>query len=140
MPTGTMTVTQNETKCSGYEKCGTIQIQYSFPDGIQGPEHPSPGVKYAGTSRTCFLPDNDEGREILALFKIAWDRKLLFRVGTSVTTGTPNCVVWNDIHHKTTTTGGATAFGYPDNGYFLRVKSELAAKGVTIQTLKSNNK
>ena len=44
MPKGTMTVNNLKgSHCSGYEQFGTIQIIYSFPDGIQGPEHPSPG-------------------------------------------------------------------------------------------------
>ena len=29
-----------------------------------------------------------------------------FQVGTSVTNGTPNCVVWAGIHHKTSTGAG----------------------------------
>ena len=52
-------------------------------------------------------------------------------MGTSVTTGRKNTVVWNGIHHKTNLYGGATNFGYPDKSYFNRVKEELAAKGVT---------
>jgi len=70
--------------------------------------------------RTAYLPDNKEGREILALFEIAWERKLLFTVGRSVTTGQDNQVVWGGIHQKTSTSGGATSFGYPDPTYFDR--------------------
>lgn len=61
--------------------------------------------------------DNKEGQEVLRLLRIAFDRKLTFqvraffaprldihitiadKVGTSVTNGTDNCVVWNCIHH-----------------------------------------
>jgi deltex-like protein len=66
------------------------------------------GARYAGTSRTCYLPDTPEGREVLELLKIGWERRLLFRIGTSVTTGNSNCVVWNDVHHKTSLAGGKT--------------------------------
>ncbi len=51
-------------------------------------------------------------------------------VGTSVTTGQSNCVVWNGVHHKTNTSGGATNFGWPDPTYFVRVKEELKDKGI----------
>ena len=52
------------------------------------------------------------------------------QIGTSVTTGRSNTVVWNGIHHKTNTTGGPTRFGYPDDTYFARVKAELAMVGI----------
>lgn len=57
---------------------------------------------------------------------------MIFTVGRSVTTGLDNQTVWNGIHHKTSTTGGASRFGYPDPTYLSRVKEELAAKGVTL--------
>jgi deltex-like protein len=126
MPPGTMTYTVDKnTKCSGYEKYGTIIINYSFPSG----KLPN-GKKYHGTHRTAYLPDSDEGRECYALLKKAFDRKLTFTVGTSVTTGMADCVVWNGIHHKTNVYGGSSSFGYPDATYFNRLKQELAAKGV----------
>jgi deltex len=42
-------------------------ITYSFPDGRQGKEHPNPGSYYAGINRHAYLPDNQEGNEILKL-------------------------------------------------------------------------
>jgi deltex-like protein len=78
----------------------------------------------------AFLPNNPEGRELLALLRTAFNRKLVFTVGRSVTTGQDNVVVWNGIHHKTSMYGGATSFGWPDPTYFSRVKEELAAKGI----------
>ena len=86
--------------------CGTIVIYYSFPSGIQGADHPNPGQRYDGTARTAYLPDNREGREVLQLLRKAFDARLVFTVGTSVTTGWSNQVTWNDIHHKTNTHGG----------------------------------
>jgi deltex-like protein len=44
---------------------------------------------------------------VLELLKIAFDRKLVFTIGHSRTTGEENVVTWNDIHHKTTMNGGA---------------------------------
>jgi deltex-like protein len=125
MPPGTMTARiSKSSRCDGYPKDNTIVISYHIPSGYQN------GKSFSGTSRTCYLPNNKEGREVLALLKIAFDRKLTFVVGTSVTTGQKNTVVWNGIHHKTNLSGGTNYYGYPDSTYFNRVKEELAAKGV----------
>lgn len=67
--------------------------------------------------------------QILRLLKTAWQRRLTFTIGTSVTTGEPNTVVWNEIHHKTDT-ANQHGHGYPDPNYFVNVLSELAAQGV----------
>lgn len=78
---GTMThVIQPPGRCplSGYHGIGTIVISYHFPNGVQGPEHPHPGVRYAGTSRTAYLPDNSEGREVLALLNTCFKRRMTF--------------------------------------------------------------
>uniref|UniRef100_H9GSP8 E3 ubiquitin-protein ligase n=1 Tax=Anolis carolinensis TaxID=28377 RepID=H9GSP8_ANOCA len=116
---------------SGYEKYGTIIIQYVFPPGIQGVEHPNPGVRYPGTTRVAYLPDCPEGNKVLALFRKAFDQRLTFTIGTSMTTGRANVITWNDIHHKTNCTGGPQLFGYPDATYLARVQEELRAKGIT---------
>lgn len=126
----TMKYTTSKTSLPGHEGYGHYVITYTFADGIQGPEHPSPGETYYGTSRTAYLPASPEGTKVLSLLKTAWDRRLVFTVGTSVTTGQSNCVIWNGIHHKTSTSGGPSNFGYPDPTYLERVKQELADKGV----------
>ena len=125
MPFGKMKARINKNlKCDGYYDCNTIVIEYDFNNGIQN------GRKYTGTKRICYLPNNKEGREILGMLKIAFDRKLTFVVGTSITTGKKNVVVYNGIHHKTSTNGGPTNYGYPDPSYFKRVIEELASKGI----------
>jgi len=118
-PPGKMLARITKDKCKGYN-CNTIEIFYDFKNGKE----------YSGTRRTAYLPNNKEGREILGLLKIAFERKLTFVVGTSVTTGLTNTTVWNGIHHKTNLSGGSVYFGYPDPTYFNRVRQELAAKGV----------
>jgi deltex-like protein len=128
MPKGTMKAFIQNFHCSGYEKTETIEINYNFPNGFN----------YTGTFRRCFLPNTKEGREILALLKVAFERKLTFTIGTSVTTGVKNTTVWNGIHHKTNISGGSTKFGYPDKTYFNRVKEELAAKGVCKENINEN--
>uniref|UniRef100_A0A3Q3VUP7 E3 ubiquitin-protein ligase n=1 Tax=Mola mola TaxID=94237 RepID=A0A3Q3VUP7_MOLML len=129
-PRGTMTVTRSRQHLPGYEHCGSIQIHYSFPAGIQGPEHQNPGVRYSGTSRTAFLPACEEGEKVLKLLRKAFDKRLLFTIGQSVTTGLDNVITWNDIHHKTNIGGGPQCFGYPDPEYLFRVQEELRLKGV----------
>jgi len=125
MPPGKMKVTlDKKNKCAGYPKEETIVIDYYFKNGKKD------GNYYTGTERRSYLPNNKEGREILAMLKIAFDRKLTFTVGTSTTTGQENTVVWNGIHHKTSLRGGAKNHGYPDPTYFSRVTEELAAKGI----------
>ena len=109
MPYGTFTAYKINQRCAGYN-CDTILIQYNFPNGNG----------YTGTHRNAYLPNNKEGREVLALLKIAFDRKLTFVVGTSVTTGQKDTVIWNGIHHKTNLYGGTDYYGYPDPTYFNR--------------------
>jgi len=129
MPKGTMNVTFTTTPLNGVTDAkGSIQIDYNFPSGIQGPEHYHPGVAYEGTSRCCYLPDNNEGKEVLRLLKVAWERRLLFTIGTSVTTGSSDQVIWNGIHHKTSR--DADSHGYPDPTYLARVTDELKRFGV----------
>ena len=87
---------------------GTIIIEYNFPSGIQGQDHPNPGVRFQGTKRTAYLPDTQEGREVLRLLKRAFDAQLVFTVGTSNTTGLSNQITWNGISHKTSIKNGIT--------------------------------
>ena len=131
MGPGTMTVTNSPAALPGHEGCGTITIHYAMSGGVQGSEHPSPGTPFSGTSRVAYLPDSPDGREALRLLRIAFDRRLTFTVGTSLTTGASNTTVWNGIHHKTSPHGGPTSFGYPDDSYLQRLFAELAAKGIT---------
>ncbi|XP_078684009.1 uncharacterized protein LOC144917640 [Branchiostoma floridae x Branchiostoma belcheri] len=131
-PQGTMTHRTDYLNpgLPGYESYPTVEISYYFASGIQGSEHPNPGKPYTGTSRRAYLPDNTEGREVLRLLQRAFDSRLVFTIGTSVTTGQTDTVVWNDIHHKTSKYGGPNSYGYPDPQYLTRVKEELAAKDI----------
>ncbi|XP_068102384.1 E3 ubiquitin-protein ligase DTX3L-like [Hyperolius riggenbachi] len=130
-PDGTMTCrTSGYNSLPGFPECGTIEISYHFPGGTQKENHPHPGRHYSGTSRTAYLPDNPEGRDILQLLRKAFDQRLIFTVGDSCITGATDTVIWNDISHKTSVTGGSQYFGYPDPHYLKRVRGELKAKGV----------
>ncbi|KAB5522611.1 hypothetical protein PHYPO_G00161520 [Pangasianodon hypophthalmus] len=140
-PKGKMEIYSIPQSLPGHPDCGTIQIIYNIPPGIQGAEHPNPGQPYTcrGFPRFCFLPDNDKGRKVLELLKVAWTRRLIFTVGTSNTTGEPDTVVWNEIHHKTEMMSNVSGHGYPDPNYLDNVLAELAAQGVTEDCLKRDN-
>ncbi|NXI15505.1 DTX3L ligase, partial [Irena cyanogastra] len=129
-PEGTMSTRTLGLSLPGYPSCGTIQIDYVMEGGIQTSSHPNPGQHYGPAHRRAYLPDNEEGREILQLLKRAFNQKLIFTVGQSRTTGQQNVITWNDIHHKTAMEGGPSMFGYPDSSYLQRVRSELKAKGI----------
>ncbi|RXN28404.1 E3 ubiquitin- ligase DTX4-like protein [Labeo rohita] len=87
----------------GHPDCKTIRIIYNIPPGIQA----------------------------LRLLLVAWDRRLIFSVGTSSTTGESDTVIWNEIHHKTEFGSNLTGHGYPDSGYIDNVLEELKAQGIT---------
>ncbi|XP_019349009.1 probable E3 ubiquitin-protein ligase DTX2 isoform X10 [Alligator mississippiensis] len=137
-PKGKMEVSTFPRSLPGHEDCGTIQIVYHISRGIQGPEHPNPGMPYTarGFPRYCYLPDNEKGKKVLELLKVAWKRRLIFTVGTSSTTGESNTVVWNEIHHKTEMDSNLSGHGYPDPNYLDNVLAELAAQGVTEDCLR----
>ncbi len=69
--------------------------------------------------------------KVLRLLQIAWDRKLIFTIATSVTTGAQNAVVWNEIHHKTEGFSNNSGHGYPDPHYLDNVLQELKLQGVS---------
>uniref|UniRef100_A0A8C5ACG9 E3 ubiquitin-protein ligase n=1 Tax=Gadus morhua TaxID=8049 RepID=A0A8C5ACG9_GADMO len=129
-PDGSMTYETQRTSLPGFWGYGHILIKYDIPHGKQTARHPNPGRPYRGTQRSAYLPDNREGWEVLTLLQRAFDKRLIFTVGTSVTSGSENQVTWNDIHHKTSFGGGPASFGYPDSDYLRRVKEELKAKGI----------
>ena len=63
----------------------------------------------------------------------AFQRRLSFTVGTSLTTGATNTVVWAGIHHKTSPGGGT--FGYPDATYLGRVTEEFKVRNIDSKTV-----
>uniref|UniRef100_A0A3Q2XC07 E3 ubiquitin-protein ligase n=1 Tax=Hippocampus comes TaxID=109280 RepID=A0A3Q2XC07_HIPCM len=117
----------------GHPDCKSIRIIYNIPPGIQGPEHPNPGKPFTarGFPRHCYLPDSDKGRKVLRLLLVAWDRRLIFSVGTSSTTGESDTVIWNEVHHKTEFGSNLTGHGFPDPGHLDNVLDELRAQGIT---------
>ena len=123
MPSGTMLVEhRHDLVCSGHAP-GAIVLTYNLVGGIQKYYHENPGVAHASTSRVAYLPDNDEGRQLLKRLEYAFRCGLTFTVGTSLTTGVANSVTWSAIHHKTCISGGM--HGFPDPSYFFNANEEL---------------
>ena len=67
--------------------------------------------------------------QVLKLLIKAWERRLTFTIGQSVTTGAQNMVVWNNIHHKTEIID-RSGHGYPAPGFLHNVTAECKALGI----------
>ncbi|KAJ3076808.1 hypothetical protein HDU98_000108 [Podochytrium sp. JEL0797] len=116
-PNGSMNITQQKQTLPGFPTgSGSFTVTYSVS-----------GTYYL--HRTTYFPDTPEGKRVLDLMKTAWDRRLVFRIGTSITTGAQNTLVWA-IHHKTSRSGGVQGYGFPDETYLWRVAEELKVRGV----------
>jgi deltex len=125
MPDGGMQWSVSNYSLPGFNGSQTINFSYNFPSGSRK------GVGYAGTSRAAYLPTTPEGIIVFKMMILAFKRKVTFKIGTSVTNGRDNQTVWAGIHHKTSTSGGSSSFGYPDATYLDRVTEELAARNIT---------
>ncbi len=119
-PSGKMHAKIQPFHCAGHVGTGTIEILYDFPDGTRN------GKSYAGDRRRNYVPNNSMGREILQILIHCFREGLLFKLGTSATTGADNVITFN-IHQKTRTDGGEVKHGWPDPTYIDRLKSECAA-------------
>lgn len=82
-----------------------------------------------GFPRVAYLPDSPRGRKVLRLLNVAWQRRLVFTVSRSHTTGCEDVVAWN-LPHKTEMGPSNSGHGYPDPGYLTRCLRELEALGV----------
>ena len=128
-PSGTMTIKSKPKPCPGFSTSTTcITITYDIPSGTQNACHDNPGCEYKGTKRKAFIPNNQEGRQLLARLKYAFMRGLTFTVGQSMTTGQKNVVTWTSIPHKTSLKGGL--HGFPDSNYISNCNSSLDALNV----------
>ena len=76
----------------------------------------------------AYLPNNQQGQDLLARMQYSFAHGLNFMVSTSLTTGQANVVTWASIHHKTSCHGGV--YGFPDATYFRRSNDELDSLGV----------
>jgi len=128
-PSGTLNIRLSTDRCPGFiPSCMTIELEYKIPSGTQCDYHPNPGHPYDLTHRTAYLPNNEQGRELLTRFKFAWHYGYIFNIGRSQATGLENQVTWTTVPHKTSLQGGP--FGFPDNKYFDKANQELSKLGI----------
>jgi len=74
---------------------------------------PNPGQVYTGAYHEAYLPNNARGAKVAKLLKLAFERGLTFKVGTSQTTGHENTVVWTgQVPHRTSFCGGPSLYGF----------------------------
>ncbi|KAH3805270.1 E3 ubiquitin-protein ligase DTX3L-like [Dreissena polymorpha] len=138
-PPGKMTVKQTQGFCTGYERDAKISITYEIFEGRQSECHPCPGKLYKGIIKTAYLPDNEQGRNICRMLRVAFERKLVFTIGNYRTTGQEGLITWNAIYHKTDNRP-YTKFGYPDPTYLDSVTDELKRKGITLDDINPSDK
>lgn len=136
--TGTISHSILNGPLPGNPSHNTIQITFRFTHGTQGPEHPHPGRQYSASNfpRMAYLPDSPEGLEALHGLYLAWEQRLLFTVGRSLTTSQDDVVTWNDIHLKTNM--GQGEHGYPAPDHIKDLKQELKGFGITEATISSH--
>jgi len=127
--TGTMSWRlDSRLRLAGCPDSFTIVLHFRFPAGRD-----AAGQQYRGRSQPAYLPHDERGKLLLALFQLAFRRQVLFDLRVSATDNK----YWPafNIHLKTATTGGPERFGFPDDGYFQRVMEELRENGVTVAEL-----
>lgn len=128
MPTGTMRVAEiPELACTGCDS-GSFLISYMIQNGTQKNYNECPGQPHNSAFRRAYVPNNEQGRNLLKRLQFAFSHGMTFKVGTSISTGQPNSVTWSSIAHKTSPTYGP--FGYPDSKYFKAANEDLDALGI----------
>lgn len=123
MPGGQISCTRDSISCAGYEGHGSVIITYTIHSSYQRSYHPHPGRCHGAASMQAYLPDNQEGHELLARLQMA------FQCGLTATVSINDHIVWV-IHHKTSPDGGASWNGYPDMKYLSNCNAQLDAMGV----------
>jgi Deltex C-terminal domain/Ring finger domain len=120
-PSGYMTIARTNRVSS--DGNSIIAITYKLRGGVQAEYHKSPGSKYSGTQYVAYIPDSQEGRDLLLRLKCAFRRGLVFSIGPASGTSKTNSVTWTTIPHKTSFPGESDDF--PDPSYFVDVNREL---------------
>jgi Deltex C-terminal domain/Ring finger domain len=118
MPSESMTIYLSDVACEGYEKCGTIIIDYCIPTATQKPYHANPGQHHCRLERRAFVPANTQGANLVKRLRFAFMHGLTFTVDD-------NAVTWALIPHKTSLSGGPDSFGFPDQMYITNCNKHL---------------
>ncbi|XP_077977960.1 putative E3 ubiquitin-protein ligase DTX3 [Glandiceps talaboti] len=123
-------VTDKTIHLPGYEKKNTLIITYDFAGGVQEAGHPRPGQIHTGSVYKAYLPDIRDGQKLHKLLRKAFDQGLVFGILASESKDEACTIVWRDIVHKTSITGGPESNGYPDPDYLKRLREQLKVKGI----------
>ena len=67
---------------------------------------PSPGRKYASTTKTAFFPMSTEGIRVVDSLQQSFTARRLFTIKPSSDASNDDELVWNGICHKTNVFGG----------------------------------
>ncbi|KAK3553117.1 hypothetical protein QTP86_031698 [Hemibagrus guttatus] len=126
---GTMKYTELGMSLPGYEQYRTAKITYSIPDGIQGEEHPNPGLPFEGGVFEAYLPLTSKGQGFLQCLEKAFKQGFTFTVCPNNSTGRAK-ITWSRIPHKTIITGGKSGNGYPDTAYLKDLAEALRTCGI----------
>ncbi|GKY91899.1 hypothetical protein MPSEU_000161500 [Mayamaea pseudoterrestris] len=127
MPSGYMTVSSECISCCGHGQ-GTFVVRYSIYDGKQKCYHPNPGLEFSGANYKTYLPDNDQGRDLLKRLECAFVRGLTFAIVSAAPNDT---ITWATIPHKTSLSGGGER-GFPDQSFFADCNIKLDDLNVPI--------
>ncbi|XP_020796416.1 E3 ubiquitin-protein ligase DTX3L1 [Boleophthalmus pectinirostris] len=125
-PPGQMTWVVLHRNLPGYPHDDTLQVNFTFPEGVQMEGHPHPGQPYPGLRLCAYVPDSRDGRRVLSLLEKAFQQQLLFTVSTNV--HGEDVVSPASVPLKTQQEGGAIMNGYPDEDYLKKVRAVLKEK------------
>ncbi|XP_017344568.1 uncharacterized protein si:busm1-163l24.3 isoform X2 [Ictalurus punctatus] len=126
---GTMRCMELSVSLPGYEQFRTAKITYSIPDGIQGEEHPNPGLPFQGGLFEAYLPLSLKGQGLLQCLEKAFKQGFTFTVCPSNNTVRAQ-ITWSRIPHKTKITGGKSGNGFPDSTYLKDLSEALRTCGI----------
>lgn len=111
--------------------CNTLCVDFRIGGGCQSIYDPIPGEPFGDFFLRTYLPNHGEGQEVYRLLKIAWERKMLFRIGWNPVMKRYNKIVQNGFEPlKTSKNGGYLQNGYPDESYLSRIKADLSDFGI----------
>ena len=94
--------------------------------------HPQPGSHYPAFSKVAYLPDSTDGAQVLKLFELAFERKILFSLESKSNEWGQSAVqlVENGIPLKTINGVSSSIQAYPDPNYLDIAREALQRKGV----------
>jgi hypothetical protein len=135
MPNGKMSWRVISTSGADRKNIGTDQaivVHFEFPQEAGAAYDPEEhgGKTYVPRNDTAYLPLNDEGKGLLVLFTVAFERRVMFGLGER---GGQSKVVWARYLIHIRTTLESTDHGWPCSTYTTSALEELSGNGVTVE-------